>query len=99
MPDLTVEVRDRDIIVSRPSDGLSITYRKDGYAPLLIAIDDLRYVGGPDRLNFISQAWKAAYQRAKVLGWLRYSMSILRTVLNWSRRTFAPIGHDCSRLE
>ena len=50
MPDLTVQVRDRDIIVSKPSDGLSITYRKDGFAPMLVAIDDIRDRPTPEEL-------------------------------------------------
>ena len=42
MPDLTVEVRDRDIVVAKPSVGLSITYREEAHAPMLVAIDDMR---------------------------------------------------------
>jgi hypothetical protein len=70
MPDLKVEVHDRDIIVSKPSDGLSITYRKDGFAPMLVALDDLRRDLSPDELLFVTRAWKAAFEKAKALGWL-----------------------------
>jgi hypothetical protein len=31
----------RDIVVSSPEDGLSVTYRKDGFAPMLVAIDGI----------------------------------------------------------
>ena len=70
MPDLTVEVRDRDIIVSKPSDGLSITYRKDGFAPILLAIDDMPDKPTPEELRFMPRAWRAAFEKAKSLGWL-----------------------------
>ena len=30
-------INDRDIIVSQPESGLSVTYRKDGDAPMLVA--------------------------------------------------------------
>ena len=65
-----MQVRDRDIIVSKPSDGLSITYRKDGFAPMLVAIDDIRDKPTPEELRFIPRAWKAAFEKAKSLGWL-----------------------------
>jgi len=65
-----VQVRDRDIIVSKPSDGLSITYRKDGFAPMLVAIDDIRDKPTLEELRFIPRAWKAALEKAKSLGWL-----------------------------
>ena len=70
MPDLQVEVRDRDIIVSKPSDGLSITYRKAGHAPILVALDDMRDNPSTTELLFMVQAWKAAFEKAKALGWL-----------------------------
>ena len=31
----------RDIVVSNPESGLSITYRKDGLAPMLVAVDGI----------------------------------------------------------
>ena len=31
----------RDIVVSSPEDGFSVTYRKDGFAPMLFAIDGI----------------------------------------------------------
>ena len=34
-------IGDRDIVVSSPQSGFSITYRKDGLAPLLMAVDGI----------------------------------------------------------
>ena len=34
-------LNDRDIVVSRPDTGFSVTYRKDGDAPMLVAIDGI----------------------------------------------------------
>ena len=34
-------VGERDIVVTSPESGFSITYRKDGLAPMLVAIDDI----------------------------------------------------------
>ena len=60
----------RDIVVSRPEDGLSVTYRKDGFAPMLVAIDGMGRSLEPSRVKFWAQAWKAAYHKARSLGWL-----------------------------
>ena len=35
MPDLSIEVRDRDIVISKPSAGLTMNYRRVGHAPCL----------------------------------------------------------------
>jgi hypothetical protein len=70
MPAIAVEVRDRDIIVSEPNAGLSITYRKDGQAPMLVALDEIREKPTPEELHFIPRAWRAAFEKAKALGWL-----------------------------
>jgi hypothetical protein len=56
-------IGDRDIVVSRPEDGLSITYRKDGFAPMLIAINGMGRSSERSRLKFWAQAWKAALRR------------------------------------
>jgi hypothetical protein len=55
---------DRDIVVSQPESGFSVTYRKDPEAPMLVAIDG---IGRSEdaKLNFWVQAWKAAYQKAR----------------------------------
>jgi hypothetical protein len=70
MTALLVEVQDRDIVVRRPSSGHSVTYRRVLDAPMLEAVDLKR--DGPDReqAEFLVQAWKAAYAKAKALGWL-----------------------------
>ena len=54
MPDLTVEVH--DIIVAQPSVGLSITYRKEAYAPMLVAVNDMRRDPTPEELRFLPRA-------------------------------------------
>jgi hypothetical protein len=70
MTELLVEVQDRDIVVRRPASGQSVTYRRVLDAPMLEAVDLKR--DGPDReqAEFLAQAWKAAYAKAKALGWL-----------------------------
>ena len=70
MPDLSVTVRDRDIIVAKPSAGFSVTYRKVSRSPMLVAIDSMRYDPDPDHLKFLVRAWRAAFEKAKTLGWL-----------------------------
>ena len=70
MPDLSVEVRDRDIVISKPSAGLTITYRKIGAAPFLEAVDPIRDKLDSEELIFLVRAWKATFERAKALGWL-----------------------------
>jgi hypothetical protein len=71
---LGVEIlNDRDIVVSHPDTGFSVTYRKDGDAPMLVAIDGIDEVDrflDQERLNFLVRAWKAAYQKARAVGWL-----------------------------
>jgi hypothetical protein len=39
----------RDIVVSNPDAGFSITYRKDGVAPMLVAIDGIGRSSEPSR--------------------------------------------------
>ena len=64
-------IGDRDIVVSNPDAGLSFTYRKDGLAPLLVAIDGIGRSSEPSRVKFWAEAWKAAHQKALSMGWLR----------------------------
>ena len=67
--ELTVQLLDdRDIVVTMPEMGFAVTYRKDGNFPMLVATDILRDGLGPTRLNFLAQAWKAAYSKARALG-------------------------------
>ena len=63
-------IGDRDIVVTSPDSGFSITYRKDGDAPMLFAIDGIDRSDDPPRVKFWAQAWKAAYQKARAVGWL-----------------------------
>ena len=63
-------IGDRDIVVSSPQSGFSITYRKDGLAPLLMAVDGIDRSSEPSKVKFWAQAWKVAYQKARTLGWL-----------------------------
>ena len=63
-------IGDRDIVVSSADFSFSITYRKDGLAPLLQAVDGIGRSSEPARVRFWAEAWKAAYQRAIAMGWL-----------------------------
>jgi hypothetical protein len=68
--DLGVQiVGDRDIVVTSPDSGFSITYRKDTLAPL-VAIDGIGRSSEPSKVKFWAQAWKAAHKKARALGWL-----------------------------
>ena len=67
---MSVEVRDHDLVVTMPQSGHSVTYRKDHGAPMLVALDPLRQGLDAERLEFLVRAWKAAYYKAKGLGWL-----------------------------
>jgi hypothetical protein len=68
MPDLSVEVRGQDIIVTKPSLGLAVTYRKEG--PMLVALDPVRDHLDADEAAFLARAWRAVHDKAKTLGWL-----------------------------
>jgi hypothetical protein len=68
MPDLSVKVRGHEIVVSKLSGGLSVTYRREG--SVLVADDLMRSDPSPEELNFLIQAWKAAFAKAQSLGWL-----------------------------
>jgi hypothetical protein len=71
---LGVEViNNRDIVVSSEA-GFSVTYRKDGDAPMLVAIDGIDAIdrfADQEKLNFLAKAWRAAHQKARAIGWLR----------------------------
>ena len=64
-------IGDRDIVVTNPASGFSITYRKDGDAPLLFAINGIDRTDEPLKVKFWAQAWKAAHRKAVAVGWLR----------------------------
>jgi hypothetical protein len=51
-----------DIIVSKPTLGLSITYRKQGR--ILEAVEPLRIDPSAEELVFLIQAWKAVCESA-----------------------------------
>ena len=70
MPDLSVEVRCQDIVVSKPGTGLSVTYRRERNEPMLVALGSMRCDPDADTLAFMAEAWEAAHAKAKTLGWL-----------------------------
>ena len=63
MRDLTVEVRDREIVVTKPSQGLKVSYRKLGKSPMLVSDDTMRRNPDIDELKFLVRACPA--RRAK----------------------------------
>jgi hypothetical protein len=67
--DITVQVSNSEIVITRPETGDQITYRKDG--PVLLAMDSMRVDPNAARVQFLVLAWKAAHAKACQLGWLR----------------------------
>ena len=63
-------INERDIVVSHPEFGFSVTYRKDGDAPMLFAINGIDRSDDPSKVKFWAQAWKAAHKKARAVGWL-----------------------------
>ena len=59
MPDLSVDVDRNDIVVSKPSAGLSVTYRRAGR--VLVALDSMRNDPKGEELRFLVRAWNAAF--------------------------------------
>ena len=68
MPDLSVDVDRNDIVVSTPSSGLSVTYRRAGR--VLVALDSMRNDPKGEELIFLVRAWNAMFAKAQSLGWL-----------------------------
>jgi hypothetical protein len=68
MPDFSVAVDGRDIVVSKSSAELSVTYRKQGR--VLVAPELWRIDLSAEELNFYVRAWKAACAKARSLGWI-----------------------------
>ena len=68
MPDLSVNVNRNDIMVSKPSSGLSVTYRRTGR--VLVALDSMRNDPKGEELIFLVRAWNAVFAKAQSLGWL-----------------------------
>src|SRR6476469_1408890 len=58
-------IGDRDIVVSSADATFSITYRKDGHAPLLVAVNGIGRSPEPAFVTFCAPAWKPAYQKAR----------------------------------
>ena len=56
MPDLSVEVRGHEIVVTKPNQGLQVTYRKLGRSPMLMADDLMRNNPDSDELKFLVRA-------------------------------------------
>jgi hypothetical protein len=73
--DLSVEVRHHEIVVSQPETGRCVTYRRDSNSPMLEAVCSMRCDPDAETLKFFTAAWKAAYAKAKALGWLRQTAS------------------------
>jgi hypothetical protein len=63
-------INNRDIVISSPESGFSVTYRKDGDAPMLVAIDGIGRVVDQAKVKLWAQAWKAAHEKACAVGWL-----------------------------
>ena len=63
-------INNRDILVSQAESGFSVTYRKDGEAPMLFAINGIDRSDDPSKVKFWAQAWKAAHEKALAVGWL-----------------------------
>jgi hypothetical protein len=68
MPDFSVAVDGQDIVVSKPSAGLSVTYHKQGR--VLVAPELWRNHLSAEQLSFCKRAWKAACAKAQSLGWI-----------------------------
>jgi hypothetical protein len=68
MTELSVAVDRHEIVVSKPSSGFSVTYRRTGR--VLVALDPMRDDPAPEELIFLVRAWKAAFAKAQSLGWL-----------------------------
>jgi len=47
-----------------------VTYRREGHLGMLVATDALRERLTASKARFLAEAWKAAYKKARTLGWL-----------------------------
>ena len=73
LPELQVEVVDDEIIISLPLSRYSVTYYKPESSPGLLAkrIADKDDPHVAMRVSeFLADAWKAANDRARELGWI-----------------------------
>jgi hypothetical protein len=69
--DVTIQVLNSEIVVTRPETGDRVTFRKAGPSPFLMAIDSMHVDPDAARVQFLVLAWKAAHATACELGWLR----------------------------
>ena len=67
MPDFSVANDGPHIVVSKPSAGLSVTYRLE-QERVLIAPELWRIKPSGEELKFYARAWKAACAKAQSLG-------------------------------
>lgn len=71
MSDISVEVLDNGLRVSRPGTSYALTFLRNAQSRMLEASELLV---APDisgqEASFAAEAWKAAYSEAKALGWL-----------------------------
>ena len=68
---LAVEVGRDSITITQPQTGEQITYNKNPVAPLLVAQELLQQRLETPSALFLAQAWGAAYETARSVGWLR----------------------------
>jgi hypothetical protein len=53
-----------------PNNGRWAAHQKSELAPMLVAIDGIGRSSPPSEVKFWAQAWKAAHQKARAIGWL-----------------------------
>ena len=72
--DLSVEARDRDIIVTMPGTSFRVVYRKRDRSPQLVARLDYfqnEQKGPIARAEFLANAWNLANDKARELRWIK----------------------------
>jgi hypothetical protein len=71
--ELRVKVQGDDIIVTMEATGFRVVYRKPHREPWLVAKGNYfpdEQKGPITRAEFLAQAWKAANEKARKLGWI-----------------------------
>ena len=94
MPDLSVEVRGHEIVVTKPSQGLQVTYRKLGRSPMLMADDLMRNNLDKDELKFLVRAWNAAFAKAKELYWIYLISGPARRLTHRARNSIRSLTRE-----
>jgi len=71
MSDITVEVLENSLRVTRPGTSYAVTFQRNAQWRMLEASELLNApsISGQEP-SFAAAAWKAAYTEAKSLGWL-----------------------------